>query len=101
VEQVSSIFRVAEKAKQETSVKQVASNRLHGVMTQKIELFITTVVRTSNLTSPYKFPFSFENQSNNTILGEIGKQLQAEIHVYRNKRMNSDVQQHEITMTPY
>jgi hypothetical protein len=57
------MFRVEERAKQETTVKQVASrnplappkrrltfNRLHGVISLKIELFITTAVRTSNPT---------------------------------------------------
>jgi hypothetical protein len=57
-EHVTSIFWVEEEAKQETSMKQVAirgsigclSVDLHGVVSQKVELFIITSVRTSNPT---------------------------------------------------
>jgi hypothetical protein len=56
---VYSILRVEEYSKKETSVKQVASskyvppkrrltfNGLHGVTSQKIELFISIALRTS------------------------------------------------------
>jgi hypothetical protein len=44
-------------SKQETSVKQVAG--LHGVISQKIELFITTAVRTSNSTRHFLFLVEF------------------------------------------
>jgi hypothetical protein len=48
-EYVTSIFRVEEQAKQETNIKQAGCG-LHGVISQKTELLITTAVRTSNPT---------------------------------------------------
>jgi hypothetical protein len=53
---VTSIFRVEEYVKYEINMKHIASkallnfNRLHGIISQKTELFITTAVKTSNST---------------------------------------------------
>jgi hypothetical protein len=58
-EQIGCIFTVKEEAKQETSVKMKvmcysvtsdAFSRLYGVISQKIEFFITTEVRNSDPT---------------------------------------------------
>jgi hypothetical protein len=46
---VASIFSAEKQAKQEFFLKKAVSfSRLHGVISQKIKLFITTAVRTSN-----------------------------------------------------
>jgi hypothetical protein len=47
-EHVDFILRVEEKAKQETSVKAGGNNKLHGVISQKIEFFVTADVKTSD-----------------------------------------------------
>jgi hypothetical protein len=44
----------------------LALNGIHGVIPQKIEIFITTAVKTSNPTKPYIF-FSFINKSNEIV----------------------------------
>jgi hypothetical protein len=45
-EHFASIFRI----KPETSIEEEPNNGLHGVISQKLELFITTGVRTSDTT---------------------------------------------------
>jgi hypothetical protein len=51
VEHIASIFRVEEiKFSKKPASKQVALNGLHGVISQKMILFITIAVKTSNLT---------------------------------------------------
>jgi hypothetical protein len=44
------MFRVENYAKQKTSMKELASRALHGVIFQKTELFTTIAVRISNPT---------------------------------------------------
>jgi hypothetical protein len=51
-EHVPSLFRVEEEAKNqyEAGSKQLTLNRLHSIVCQKTELFITTTVRNSSTT---------------------------------------------------
>jgi hypothetical protein len=52
-EHIASIFRVEKRssARNQHESRWQALNRLHGVISQKIVLFIPTAVRTSNLTT--------------------------------------------------
>jgi hypothetical protein len=50
-EHVSSIFEVEEYARQETSLKEAAFTGLHSSISQKMDLFIVTTVKTSNPTN--------------------------------------------------
>jgi hypothetical protein len=52
-EHIASFFRVEEVIQQEPASKQLASrNRLHGVISQKVILFITAAVETPNPARP-------------------------------------------------
>jgi hypothetical protein len=51
VAHVASTFTVEDYAKEETSMKQLATRALQGVIFQKREIFTTTAVKTSNPTN--------------------------------------------------